>query len=246
MRWKGYCESLRRGDRCGGNIRYYGINDTSTYWSAYFHLKDSNMTGVGPLYHGLENPGCMDCGGCKGYGETSFIEYLGVEFSKDVAVQLPPNYLYTQEVVYQLYLRPRTYDAIVINTGLHDLLLCAVDFTRNLNWTFALIKKYQIEQSDNMTQFIWLTITAVNETLVPEVHKNFTNNDRVDQFNNIATPLAKRYGFTVFDANSLSRQHNFADSKHPCTEYFVAGLDENFKLSDLSHSITLATMDNVL
>merc|ERR1719494_1417948 len=81
-----------------------------------------STTVEGPLKNGLENHFCSDCSGCRGFiYESPFmdIEYIPVEFAKDVEVQTDDTRT-TQETVAK-YLKSTTRETIVfVNTGLHD------------------------------------------------------------------------------------------------------------------------------
>ena len=232
IRLESGCQETKVGDRCNGNLRYYGI-DPNTY-TRFYHQKDFNDkdVSIGPYLFGLDHLGCMDCSGCwpRYYTcQNIDFEFLGIEFSKDIEVQIQPYFNYTQEVIYKHYLS-KNYDALIVNVGLHDMykMIPAV-FKKNLNWMLTLIKENQMENSHS--RFIWVTIMAVDEQKVPSHFKKFTNNANVNIFNNISTSLAKEFGFEIFDAYKLSIHHQYKttyeDDVHPSVEFF----------KNLSHSL---------
>ena len=174
---------------------------------------------------GLNNSGCMDCSGChpKYFKcQTTDLELLGIEFSKDTEVQNLPYLNYTQEVVYKHYLS-KDYDALIINVGTHDMhKMTSTQFKSNIDWMFSLINENQMKNSSAL--FVWVTIMAIDEQKLPTHEKNI-NNANVKIFNGIASPLAKKYGFHVFDAYKLSIQPEYIttyeDGVHPSKHFFM-------------------------
>jgi len=86
----------------------------------------------GPLAYGLAHTNCQDCPDCHHVLQhglrpnASSVEYLSVEFARDVGIQTP-TYSTTQENLVHLYLTPRYKDldrvVLIVNVGTHDLAL---------------------------------------------------------------------------------------------------------------------------
>ena len=118
------CQRVKNAGRCD-NQEYLvgpGSSNATLEWRApAWSLLE------GPIANGLENHGCTDM---RSAGSTSFqcekvaIEFLAVEFTRDVEVQAGP-YATTQEALahYLRNLSSPAPAAVVINTGIHDVAL---------------------------------------------------------------------------------------------------------------------------
>ena len=137
--------------RCG-MMEYLGITRAKV-WE-----KPNQSTNVGPLAFGLGHPFCNDCSGCDPYEAKCprfGIEYLPVEFAKDMELQ--SNFsLFTQENI-RLYLsrRPRN-DVAFVNSGLHDQNITGLtsqQYVQNVQDYLSLLV-------DNVRVLIWLSTSA--------------------------------------------------------------------------------------
>jgi len=156
----------------------------------------------GPLKSGLENHFCSDCSGCWGFVyESPFmdIEYIPVEFARDVELQTADTRT-TQETVAK-YLKASSRETIVfVNTGLHD---CAI-----LDCNFAIYEQ-------NLESYL-LLLTGIEHITVVWIQTNAVlgkpnfpqQNDRVHHMNQLAARVSSYVGVS-------SIVNTFDMSKHP-------------------------------
>ena len=122
------CVSVRTGARCGNLGNYYRIQELQ-----HAEYQKPNFSKLeGPLVYGLSNPGCSDCGGCDAAlftcqskaGETISLEYLPMEFIKDVELQSVLARTSQENIMHYLAQSDSVNNSIfVLNSGLHDLLV---------------------------------------------------------------------------------------------------------------------------
>ena len=117
----GNCTRVKTGSRCGEGSGYLGLGNISS--SDFVHPGPSE----GPVSYGLQNLGsqCRDCNiceaklfECKDGLHSMKVEYIAVEFSRDVSLQ-SSLYRTTQENVGH-YLSKQNVSHVIFNAGLHD------------------------------------------------------------------------------------------------------------------------------
>lgn len=168
----------------------------------------------GPLKNGLENHFCSDCSGCWGFVFESpaiDIEYIPVEFAKDVELQTEDTRT-TQETIAK-YLKSSTRETILlVNTGLHD---CAFQ-----DFNFAVYEQ-------NLASYLRL-LTAIEHVKVVWIHTNAVlgipvfpqQNDRIYRMNQLAVKVCDYVGVTrivnTFDMSKheWATQNLFVDNVH--------------------------------
>ena len=189
----GNCTRTRLGSRCGETRSYLGLSDIPS--GEYTHPGPSE----GPVIHGLQNlgSGCRDCKGCDaklfvcrdGIHHTT-IEYIAVEFARDVSLQ-SSAYSTTQENV-GLYLSKQNVSYVVYNTGLHDTALkdaSSKSYERNLIWYSGVLKKFL-----PLATFLWVDTMPVVKTKQPDKWKGVTHNDIISGYNKVASRIAHDLG----------------------------------------------------
>lgn len=118
---------VRFGSRCDEDVAYLSLTRATTFVQP--------TESVGPVGYGLQNlgAGCRDCGGCNAalarcdgdHADVwSELEFIAVEFAKDVSIQTD-RFPTTQENVawYLKQLPSPEENFVVVNTGLHDTAL---------------------------------------------------------------------------------------------------------------------------
>ncbi|VDI31093.1 Hypothetical predicted protein [Mytilus galloprovincialis] len=143
------CKVKKKAGRCN-LISYLGQQKLSNW------TKPSSIEG--PVWYGLTHPFCTDCSGCNSAlfhcGETK-IEYISVEYARDVEIQSTIGNT-TQEAV-SLYLNSSFTNVCVVNSGLHDMVLPALTdrlYVKNVQFYV----QYLVQTCQNV---IWISLTAV-------------------------------------------------------------------------------------
>ena len=217
-------------------------------FAAYYNISASNIShslpipiGVGPLANGKTNRGCMDCSGCESRSwacDSTTIEFLGVEFAKDVEYQTG-LYNFTQENVIKGYLAKKAPPFVVIfNTGLHDMGAGSPDkihlhdtYGDNLEW---LVEMLHETLSKKGTRLVWLSTSAVREDKQPEGWRNITNNQKVEHMNAEASRIMQKWNIAEVDQYAVTRLPYFqamnVDGVHYGAEFYKSTALELLKL----------------
>jgi hypothetical protein len=120
------------------------------------------LKGEGPCHKGLEKHLCTDCRGCisimRGRSHTDYIEYLCIEFARDV--ELPTATTKTTQETLGLYLEllNETGSVCVANAGLHDM---AIDPAPSPELYASNVRNYIQLLSRGCETIIWHGISAV-------------------------------------------------------------------------------------
>jgi len=129
----------------------------------------------GPHLFGKDHPGCTDCSGCNAWrsGETSpSVEYIPIEFARDVEIQTQSTRT-TQETVSR-YLAHRPRDICVVSAGIHDMAIPKItDEQFLLNVAF-----YLQQLLGGCAHIVWVTMSSVKGN-----PKHPQMNDRIRRWN---------------------------------------------------------------
>ena len=249
-----FFEAMKRFKRCSSTKTVKRCNQTSLYmgltppvrWARPNH---SRMEG--PFHYGLANPGCSDMRSwwitiaCPKAGPGVTIEYLGVEFARDVAMQstVAPT---TQEST-AIYLRGRPPPSVVVfNVGLHDVVVGTSPpnvadrpwpdiYEENLRWFLSLLRPALAPGA----RFVHLTTTTIrdSEDIAPQY------NPAVADFNARLRRVAVAEGHLVLDVTPLlvgDGQRLYSDRMHLRGEggaYYRAVLDLILRRLDPSSAV---------
>ena len=125
------CVQIKSGGRCGNLGDYYHIEEL-----IHGDYQKPNVSRLeGPLAYGLANPGCSDCSGCDSLlykcvskdGDTIELEYLAMEFIRDVELQSVLSRTSQENIMHYLAQSDSINKSVfVLNAGLHDLLILDV------------------------------------------------------------------------------------------------------------------------
>lgn len=153
----------------------------------------------GPCNKPITN--CQDCHGCNHrihprleVGVPS-VEYLGIEFARDVEIQTP-KFSTTQENLINLFLKPRYASfpslTVIVNSAIHDAVCASVAYETNVRFLLALLKSLP------NANVIWLGI-ANTLGQYTQTHQIMTI------FNNISLEVARELrvvSIDIFQATS--------------------------------------------
>ncbi|CAG2205017.1 unnamed protein product [Mytilus edulis] len=162
------CKVRKQASRCS-LISYFGQQ------KLYNWTKPSSIEG--PVWYGLTHPFCTDCSKCNSAlfhcGETK-IEYISVEYARDVEIQSTIGNT-TQEAV-SLYLNSSFTNVCVVNSGIHDMMLPALTdqlYVQNVQFYV----QHLVHTCQNV---IWISTTAVRgDKIFPQ------NNRRIQLWNRL-------------------------------------------------------------
>ena len=152
----------KNGARCGNVESYFGLEAGNPVFSELY----------GPSVYGLDHPGCSDCDGCSAWKghvpmTNASIEYVNVEFAKDVEF-VSKDFSFSQETVMQyLKLARSNPDLILVNAGLHDMNYVwktkrVSVYTENVRWYLSLLFK-----SFPNSKIVWITTNSVKDSETP-------------------------------------------------------------------------------
>ncbi|XP_052084424.1 uncharacterized protein LOC127721669 [Mytilus californianus] len=174
MRKKRSCNVLKQANRC--NLISYLGQQRRSKWT-----KPSSTEG--PYSYGLTHPFCTDCSGCSSalYNcEDIKIEYISVEYARDVEIQSTTSNS-TQGAV-SLYLNSNFTNVCVVNSGLHDMILPALTdrhYVKNVHFYV----QHLVQTCQNV---IWISTTAVRGD------KGFPqNNRRIHRWNRLIKDMVR-------------------------------------------------------
>eukprot|EP00980_Cylindrotheca_fusiformis_P013770 scaffold3556_cov190-Cylindrotheca_fusiformis.AAC.5 len=151
------------------NLDYYGLLPPKQGWTA-----PNSSLGEGPINRGIASPYCTDCETCWNVllevpsksleEEESYVEYLVVEYSRDVS--LPTDISTTTQETAAYYLGRKSPAVCIVNIGLHDAAIAPPVsddlFLRNADLFLGLLQQ-------SCKHVIWIGLSAVVESpLIPQ------------------------------------------------------------------------------
>jgi hypothetical protein len=211
----GVCKVVDKSSRCS-HLEYFGLQRASTWIRP-------NFTGLeGPIAHGLENFWCSDLG-CHVSQRKSCdlpmnhsldIEMLVIEFALDVEQQ-STRYNTTQENAHFYLQKSKPMStALVLNVGVHDLILAERHFAVNL-------KKLNASEMLRFCSFVGdkyeanlLWYLGLIKAMIPRLPvlilatspvQNEERNALVEELNKRASSVARRSGFPFFQHEEMLR-----------------------------------------
>jgi hypothetical protein len=150
------------------NLAYYGLPPPNHDW-----VPPDPSLGEGPIGYGLQNPYCMDCKKCwnvlmdnptttttpTNTPVKNFIEYLVVEYARDVS--LPTLVTTTTQETAVYYLKRKSPAVCIASAGLHDAAIddppISVDlYVQNVDKYMSLLQR-------TCQHVVWMSIPAVVE-----------------------------------------------------------------------------------
>jgi hypothetical protein len=158
------------------NLLYYGLPPPRHSWQP-----PNASLGEGPTGYGLEHPYCADCRNCwnvlldASVNDTvnnvatpnrRYVEYLVVEYARDVSVQTSITNT-TQDTV-SYYLRLKQPQVCVVSVGLYDATIANQSndtFLKNVDRYLSLLQR-------PCGVVVWLSIPAIVEDESEPQHKN--------------------------------------------------------------------------
>lgn len=218
----GNCTRLKTGSRCGETSGYLGLANISS--SQFVHPGPSE----GPVAHGLQNLGsdCRDCSGCdaklfvcKDGIHQMTIEYIAVEFARDVSLQ-SSLFKTTQENVGH-YLSKQNVSHVIFNTGLHDTALedaSAKSYSDNLMWYTEILNKFLPSAT-----FLWVDTVPVVRGKQPDRWRNVTMNDLIAAYNRAATRIVEHLGYKKVSPFGILQLPYFSQMNSDGVHYFKEG-----------------------
>ena len=226
--WPYECMEFKISKRCYRQ-QYYGLSkpDKGTW-------KPPNISlGEGPVGFGLSNPFCSECSICKNVligsstygGEERALEFLGVEFARDVIDQT--NITQTTQETVHLYLQQKNIEdprnvVCIVNTGLHDYVVGGTiptdTYVKNVDDYLSLL----LPTCGNL---VWLSTSA---TL--EMHAYSQRNAKILEMNDaVANLLRVSYPNAFFlDVYPKSNKTKHFDNVHLDENDYYVPLGEMF------------------
>ncbi|KAG7361179.1 hypothetical protein IV203_036279 [Nitzschia inconspicua] len=141
------------------NLLYFGLPPPGYPWVA-----PNASLGEGPTAYGLEHPYCMDCRNCwnvlvdASQEQTQrYIEYLVVEYSRDVSIQT--SFTNTTQETVSYHLQMKQPEVCVVSVGLFDFSIPNLSqevFLFNMERYISLLQR----ACENV---VWLSIPAIVE-----------------------------------------------------------------------------------
>lgn len=190
----GNCTIVKTGSRCGEVSGYLELGNISS--SDFVHPGRSE----GPVAYGLQNLGsdCRDCNiceaklfECKDGLHRMKVEYIAVEFARDVSLQ-SSLYRTTQENVGH-YLSKQNVSHVIFNAGLHDSGLedaSGKSYRENLIWYSGVLRSFM-----PLASFLWVDTVPVVSTRQPNIWRNVTANWLLSEYNRIALRVTDQFGY---------------------------------------------------
>lgn len=146
-----------RRDACQ-NLNYYRLPPPSDGW-----VPPDPTKGEGPVGYGAEHPYCMDCQKCwnvlmNGPTEELYVEYLVVEYARDVS--LPTRVTQTTQETAAYYLNLKSPKVCVVSAGLLD---AAIDPPISIDVYIQNVDSYLELLARTCQSVIWIGIPAIVE-----------------------------------------------------------------------------------
>ena len=167
----------------------------------------------GPHVFGLEHPGCHDCSHCHGWrsGETRpSVEYIPIEFARDVEYQTKSTRT-TQETA-SLYLARRPRDICVVSAGIHDISIPQItdkQFFLNVGFYLQQLRR-------GCVRIVWVTMSCTESN-----PKYPQKDDRIRRWNEELL----RHDFpeiaVVVDVYPMSTTFSHEDNLHLEKKYYA-------------------------
>jgi len=185
----------------------------------------------GPVAHGLQNLGsdCRDCAGCEAkffdcedglsYENRMKIEYIAVEFARDVSLQ---SSLYrTTPVNVGHSLSKQNVSHVIFNTGLHDTALedaSGKSYRDIFAWYSGVLRKFMPSAS-----FLWVDTVPVVKPFQPEKWQNVTMNTRIAEYNKVASHITDQFGYRRISPFGILQLPYFSKLNSDGVHYFKEG-----------------------
>lgn len=169
----------------------------------------------GPKNYGVKNPYCSDCSSChaEDYDCPDFlVEYLPVEFLRDVEIQTEMSNLTQVNVAHYLERKNVTFDFGIVNIGLHDAVLNITDkvFIQNVIEYLGYIRLL-------FHQIVWILPSKM--LIDPKYSQQYALN--VVKRNRLMKPVLQQHGVVVLDAYKISELDSLhIDTVHLNTTYY--------------------------
>ena len=160
-------------------------------------------------------PWCSDCVSCKAK-KCGHLEYLPVEFARDVTIQTP-RYATTQQLV-GTYLTIAPVGLCIVNAGLHDMEIAAGQMTSQQYAENVHFYMTQLSVGCKLT--VWLHTSSV---LDEEKYRHMQNNKKIVAWNSaVERMLTTRHPHVkILDVFEFSNQTHM-DNVHLNGEYYSA------------------------
>lgn len=214
------CSDKKKMGRCG-NMEYL-LGTKLLNWTAPNHSLLE-----GPFVYGLSNPGCTDMSSegtqdvlCRGKlgnrtnkQETGYeweLEYLGVEFARDVEVQTDRIRTTQEAAAHYMCNRsaPRP-SAIVVNTGVHDVILLNHVLEKQISVASNTTIDFWADiYENNVLQYLGMLVRSCKSPIIFVMtslmrdHRGRSNLVIVE-FNRRAARLAEDMGLYIVDQQQL-------------------------------------------
>lgn len=214
------CENLKSGGRCGMLGGYMGIQELP---HAEYHKPNYTLL-EGPVGNGLSNPGCADCSGCDaklyrcrdGTGRSIDLEYLPMEFVRDLELQSVVAGTTQENMLYYLSRDQSWHDSLVLlNAGIHDLVV--IERLAGGDAEFDKVEAMTESEFISITQFasdmyhrnvMWLASLLVQHNVTNAL---FVATAALRQPRPHANAIIQAFNQRAFEAMALS-QHGFLDT----------------------------------
>lgn len=212
-------------DRCE-RLSYIGLAPPKT---ASWKVPDRARM-EGPLVFGLSHHHCTDCSGCgsfdcaRGTEHNKDLEYIAVEFARDVTLQRDANETSQEQVGAYLEARRMAMGGIeeektgcLFNSGFHDMMF-SEEFRRDETFV-ANVRDYVTQLRRGCDIVVWLSIAATmslsvqNNTLAQRWNRRIENMLRTDR------ALAAADVFVLDTYNISDSPDHHADNVH-MTDYY--------------------------
>jgi len=212
-------------ERCGF-LEYCDLEKRSEW-----DVQEARLT-HGPVINGFVNHFCSDLSGWSNVmvegDKDNFIEYLTVEYAKDVEQQTPTTnttqqsaalYLENQLHHYNLTIDDR---ACVVNTGIHDQNICGVPTRMTEEECFDVyitnVETYLKELDSVCGYIVWMSITS---TLDHEIWAQ-KNSRSIEWNRGVESLLSRLYPEKSFFVDVWGKSSNFPhhDNIHFFTPYY--------------------------
>jgi hypothetical protein len=169
------------------NLEYYRLPPPSNGW-----VQPDPTKGEGPIRYGVEHPYCMDCQKCWNVlmnvptSEELYVEYLVVEYARDVS--LPSRVTQTTQETVAYYLNIKSPKVCVVSAGLLDAAIdppITIDvYTENVDAYLELLAR-------TCQSVIWIGIPAIVEEPVTNPQRNC----QLHEWNNAVYALVDLRGY---------------------------------------------------
>jgi hypothetical protein len=147
------------------------------------------------------------------------IEYIAVEFARDVSLQ-SSLYRTTQENVGH-YLSKQNVSHVIFNTGLHDTALedpSGKSYRKNLIWYSGVLRRFM-----PLASFLWVDTVAVVSARQPAIWRNVTTNELISDYNRIASRITDQFRYQRISPFGILQLPYFSKLNSDGVHYFKEG-----------------------